>query len=136
MLLDVPKTGHVRLHASKIKGVPIPCGLRPTGNYISSSCIWFLFVGLVRMVAKFQTLMLLIANAESSPIFWSGYFPLYVHKRRKIQGRSLRKDCQMTGALIFKQIVPEWSKISNIVSLEIFIDIHANSKLHDYLHLC
>jgi hypothetical protein len=26
------------------------------------------------MVAKFQTLMLLIANAESS-----GYFPLYVH---------------------------------------------------------
>jgi hypothetical protein len=40
------------------------------------------------MVAKFQTLMLLIANAESS---------------RKIQGRLLRKDGQMTGALIFKQ---------------------------------
>jgi hypothetical protein len=31
------------------------------------------------MVAKFQSLMLLIANAESSPLFWSGYFPLYVH---------------------------------------------------------
>jgi hypothetical protein len=27
------------------------------------------------MVAKFQSLMLLIANAESSPLFWSGYFP-------------------------------------------------------------
>jgi hypothetical protein len=31
------------------------------------------------MVAKFKTLMLLIANAESSPLFLSGYFPLYVH---------------------------------------------------------
>jgi hypothetical protein len=29
------------------------------------------------MVAKFQTLMLLIANAESSRLFWRGYFPLY-----------------------------------------------------------
>jgi hypothetical protein len=35
--------------------------------------------------------------------FLSGYFPLYEHLRRKIQGKSLRKDGQMTGALIFKQ---------------------------------
>jgi hypothetical protein len=27
------------------------------------------------MVAKFQTLMLLIANAETSPLFWRGNFP-------------------------------------------------------------
>jgi hypothetical protein len=47
--------------------------------------------------------MLLIANAESRPLFWSGYFPLYVYYNEKIQGRSLRKDGQMTGALIFKQ---------------------------------
>jgi hypothetical protein len=32
MLLHVPKTGHVLLHASKIKRVPIPCGLQTAGN--------------------------------------------------------------------------------------------------------
>jgi hypothetical protein len=48
----------------------------------------------------------------------------------KIQGWSLRKDGQMTGALIFKQKIPEWSKISNIVLS--FIDVHAYNKLHDY----
>jgi hypothetical protein len=47
------------------------------------------------MVAKFQSLMLLIANAESSPL----YFPLYVHYRRKIQGKSLRKDGQRQAHL-------------------------------------
>jgi hypothetical protein len=32
MLLHVPKTGHVLLHASKVKRVPIPCGLQTAGN--------------------------------------------------------------------------------------------------------
>jgi hypothetical protein len=32
MLLYVPKTGHVLLHASKVKRVPIPCGLQTAGN--------------------------------------------------------------------------------------------------------
>jgi hypothetical protein len=36
------------------------------------------------MVAKFQTLMLLIANAESSLLFLSGYFPLYVQNSEEI----------------------------------------------------
>jgi hypothetical protein len=33
MLLHVPKTGHVLLLASKVKRVPIPCGLQTAGNY-------------------------------------------------------------------------------------------------------
>jgi hypothetical protein len=41
-----------------------------------------------------------------------------------MQWRSLRKDGQMTGALIFKQ--------NNSRMVEDF-DIHAYSKLHDYL---
>jgi hypothetical protein len=32
MLLHVPKTGHVFLHASKVKRIPIPCGLQTAGN--------------------------------------------------------------------------------------------------------
>jgi hypothetical protein len=55
------------------------------------------------MVAKFQTLMLLIANAESSPLFLKRLLPFICTLMPKIQGRSLRKDGQMTGALIFKQ---------------------------------
>jgi hypothetical protein len=55
------------------------------------------------MVAKFQTLMQLIANAESSPLF-EAVTSLYMYfNAEKIQGRSLRKDGQMTGALISKQ---------------------------------
>jgi hypothetical protein len=46
----------------------------------------------------------------------------------------MRKDCQMTGALIFKQSSSRMAEDFNIVS--VFIDIHAYSKLHDYLHLC
>jgi hypothetical protein len=34
MPLHVPKTGHVLLHASKVKRVPIPCGLQTAGNNI------------------------------------------------------------------------------------------------------
>jgi hypothetical protein len=53
-----------------------------------------------------------------------------------MKGKSLRKDCQMTGALILgeEKKVPDWSKISNIVLF--FIDKHAFIKLHDYLHQC
>jgi hypothetical protein len=29
--------------------------------------------------SEISDLVLLIAIAESSPLFWSGYFPLYVH---------------------------------------------------------
>jgi hypothetical protein len=36
MLLHVPKTGHVLLHASKVKRVPIPCGLQTAGNYVAT----------------------------------------------------------------------------------------------------
>jgi hypothetical protein len=50
-------------------------------------------------------------------------------------GKSLRKDCQMIGALILgEKVVPDWSKISNIVLF--FTDKHAYIKLHDYLHQC
>jgi hypothetical protein len=50
------------------------------------------------MVAKFQTLMLLIANAESSPLFICTLTP-------KNSGEITAERCQrkMTGALIFKQ---------------------------------
>jgi hypothetical protein len=50
------------------------------------------------MEAKFQTLMFLFANTESSPNSSKRLLPVTAEK---IKGRSLRKDCQMTGALIF-----------------------------------
>jgi hypothetical protein len=34
MLLHVAKTGHVLLHASKVKRIPIPCGLQTAGNNV------------------------------------------------------------------------------------------------------
>jgi hypothetical protein len=44
MLLHVPKTGLVLLHASKVKRVPIPCGLQTAGKKANLFALSFLFI--------------------------------------------------------------------------------------------
>jgi hypothetical protein len=85
------------------------------------------------MVAKFQTLMLLIANDESSPLF-EAVTSLYMYTNaEKFREVHCVKIVKWQAHYFLNKIVPEWSKISNIVLF--FIDMQAYSKLHDYLHL-
>jgi hypothetical protein len=87
------------------------------------------------MVAKFQTLMLLIAIAESSPLFFEAVTSLYMNTNaEKFRGDHCVNMVKWQAHQFSSKIIPEWSKISNNVLF--FIDIHAYSKLHDYLHLC
>jgi hypothetical protein len=62
MLLHIPKTGHVLLHASKVKRVPIPCGLQTAGN----NKRWDEFLRRTIMFLKYNGIV--ISKAKVAPI--------------------------------------------------------------------
>jgi hypothetical protein len=100
------------------------------------------------MVAKFQTLMCSFAKPKVVQTPRSGYIPSYVHSHRIFKERSLRKDCQMTGALIFKlsrgrkkrssRLVEDFKYCailqghSRTITLQYLINPQANPYAHNY----
>jgi hypothetical protein len=85
------------------------------------------------MVAKFQTLMCLLAKTESSPNSSKRLLPfictLTPQNEGEITASNHRRINLFSSLLVKEKIVPDWSMLSNIALF--FIDIHAYIKLHD-----
>jgi hypothetical protein len=93
------------------------------------------------MVAKFQTLMCFFAKTESSPNSSKRLFTfICTLSPTNLKGDHCVKIVKWQAHLLLsflgeEKIVPDWSKISNIVLFFIDIRVHAYIKLHDIIYI-